>query len=541
MFIFRSLKHQILAMVLAAALVIALSSLYIYFRMSQTAQIQSVLIEENRNAIEVAVRVKRSLGNVERDLYHLLAEPNAAEIKTLTVSSIANSSALEEDMQSLKPLFKENRSLQEMIKLNSVMTPKRMNIIRFAKNNQKEEALAELRNLRRELDRITQLSTALTEFAQRNLTSIATKTQKSTHKTLVIIIAANFASIVLLMLGSCLYASSISMSIIDIMHSLRALSRGDLTVWIPTYSSTQRKDEVGEMTRSMGKMVTHLNGLIQAVVTRSASMQNNIIQVGNVAKGAATSTEILSEVTNELHISASTVREQTETTQSRFEYALTESVETTTRMQGDVEALGSLQEAFRQFSQDLQHNIVNTHKLNQTVDSIGIMTRTISDISARTNLLALNASIESARAGEQGRGFAVVADEVRMLAERTSEATKEINTLASEIKNQVKSSADSLSISGTWVGSNLDQIIMLTNSVQDTCDNANRLREIMREASIAMQHQTEVVERIHHHAEKLQDITQKSSDQVTILNQATSVLTISSNELGSLVQSFKVS
>ncbi len=169
------------------------------------------------------------------------------------------------------------------------------------------------------------------------------------------------------------------------------------------------------------------------------------------------------------------------------------------------------------------------------------MTRTISDISARTNLLALNASIESARAGEQGRGFAVVADEVRMLAERTSEATKEINMLASEIKNQVKSSVDSLSISGTWVGSNLDQIIMLTNSVQDTCDNANRLREIMREASIAMQLQTEVVERIHHHAEKLQDITQKSSDQVNILNQATSVLTISSNELGSLVQSFKVS
>ncbi|MES2206495.1 MAG: methyl-accepting chemotaxis protein [Pseudomonadota bacterium] len=541
MFIFRSLKHQILAMVLAAALVIALSSLYIYFRMSQTAQIQSVLVEENRNAIEVAVRVKRSLGNVERDLYHLLAEPDPAEIKTLTVSSIANSSALEEDMQSLKPLFKENRSLQEMIKLNGIMAPKRMNVIRFAKNNKKEEALAELRNLRRELDRIAQLSTALTEFAQRNLTSIATKTQESTHKTLVIIIAANFASIVLLMLGSWLYASSISMSIIDIMHSLRALSRGDLTVWIPTYSSTQRKDEVGEMTRSMGKMVTHLSGLIQAVVSRSASMQNNIIQVGNVAKGAAASTEILFEVTNELNISASTVREQTETTQSRFEHALTESVETTTRMQGDVEALGSLQEAFRQFSEDLQHNIVNTHKLNQTVDSIGVMTRTISDISARTNLLALNASIESARAGEQGRGFAVVADEVRMLAERTSEATKEINTLASEIKNQVKSSVDSLSISGTWVGSNLDQIIMLTNSVQDTCDNANRLREIMREASIAMQHQTEVVERIHHHAEKLQDITQKSSDQVNILNQATSVLTISSNELGSLVQSFKVS
>lgn len=96
--------------------------------------------------------------------------------------------------------------------------------------------------------------------------------------------------------------------------------------------------------------------------------------------------------------------------------------------------LGIALQTLRDLDDTAAQSATTVSEVQNSSQSIAAMVQVIEDISEQTNLLALNAAIEAARAGEQGRGFAVVADEVRTLAQRTQEATVDIQGLINALR-----------------------------------------------------------------------------------------------------------
>jgi len=160
-------------------------------------------------------------------------------------------------------------------------------------------------------------------------------------------------------------------------------------------------------------------------------------------------------------------------------------------------------------------------QLQQNVDSVKAITKTIFDISSQTNLLALNASIESARAGEAGKGFAVVADEIRTLSERTRTETENItqilDTLAENTTQTAKAIDRSLKIGNVQE----TMIIEISGQFEEINANVSKLAEDVNEIGRLLTNLTDA------NTEIVSDITTLSAvtEEVTASAQQSSEMT----------------
>ena len=121
-------------------------------------------------------------------------------------------------------------------------------------------------------------------------------------------------------------------------------------------------------------------------------------------------------------------------------------------------------------------------EISESSNKISKITSVIEEISFQTNLLALNAGVEAARAGEAGRGFAVVASEVRALAQRSSEAAREIAGLISDSADQVKRGVDLVGQAGNALDgiqrSVAEIVTFMSDITASTTEQASGLSEV---------------------------------------------------------------
>jgi twitching motility protein PilJ len=193
---------------------------------------------------------------------------------------------------------------------------------------------------------------------------------------------------------------------------------------------------------------------------------------------------------------------------------------------------------------DIRSQIQETSKrikrLGESSLEIGEIVELISDITEQTNVLALNAAIQAASAGEAGRGFSVVAEEVQRLAERSGEATKQIEAIVKTIQADTQDAVAAMEKSTVGVVEGAKLSDAAGQALTEIQSVSRELAELIGRISAQTQMQSTSVTEVTRGMQGILKITEETSEGAKQTNVSIGQLTKLAAELRSSVAGFKV-
>lgn len=228
-------------------------------------------------------------------------------------------------------------------------------------------------------------------------------------------------------------------AIMRLLDEMGSLAEGDLTV-----KATVTEDMTGAIADSINFAVEQLRTLVTTIndtsVQVAASAQETQATAMQLADAAEHQAQEINSATDRINEIAASINQVSRNSADSAEVAR-RSVQIATSGAGVVRQTIAGMDSIRDQIQETSKRI---KRLGESSQEIGSIVELINDISEQTNILALNAAIQAASAGEAGRGFAVVADEVQRLAERSSHATKRIESLVQTIQADTNEAVSSM-------------------------------------------------------------------------------------------------
>lgn len=371
---------------------------------------------------------------------------------------------------------------------------------------------------------------------------IAAAARSATVPILVLAVAGVLAGLVLTVIATHRLVDPLR----RLVSAAQQLAAGNLTVRV----DTRLTDEVGMLSRAFNDMVTTLNRLVASTVSAGRQMAQHSEHLAGASGQASQAVQDIARQMEDTHDSFLRQEEQIQQTTAAMEQLtaavdqiavgsqeqaneMGEMANLVEAMAGAIaaiaqEAAGVLEfsesaalsarsggETLRKAIEGLQtiQVVVNdaasrVAALDERSDQITRMVDMISEIADQTSLLSLNAAIEAARAGDEGRGFAVVAQEVRRLADRSSEAAREIRDMVGQIRSEIAASVAFMNQSAAMVNeqaasagdvdASLQALVLQAdesrNRIERITDAARRADEQGREVVRAMQNINAIVE-----------------------------------------------
>uniref|UniRef100_UPI002899DFFF methyl-accepting chemotaxis protein n=1 Tax=Anaerosporobacter sp. TaxID=1872529 RepID=UPI002899DFFF len=224
--------------------------------------------------------------------------------------------------------------------------------------------------------------------------------------------------------------------------------------------SSEVKDSTIEVSKSSEVITSSMAAISGAVV----EIEQGMVEQADAANSCLNQMNTLADSINE-------VTESTETMVSLEKH-------TNNILESNYEALQELYEKAQGTSDITAKIVIDMEALSTQSSSITQIIDTIEDISAQSNLLSLNASIEAARAGTLGKGFAVVAQEIGKLAGQSLEAAQDVKVIAEGISKQTKETSKNVMVAKDTVS---EQSIALNKTMEGYNDISTQMQELMKQ------------------------------------------------------------
>ncbi|SDA77212.1 HAMP domain-containing protein [Lachnospiraceae bacterium G11] len=298
-------------------------------------------------------------------------------------------------------------------------------------------------------------------------------------------------------MGVFVIARSISKGIKGTKERLDVLATNDLSAAVP---ETKARDEIGQMSRSFGKMQQNLRTVITTLYAQSDELAESCESMNAATTQASESMETIKNAAGELAATATQTAGDVETIASdmnRLDAIMGDSVDST-------KALAEASDLIRRASAEGMKIVENLTSVNNdcvaafdsifegiasvegSANRISDASELISSIAGQTNLLSLNASIEAARAGDAGRGFSVVAEEIRKLSDESEQNVSTINSLLDELQANTRSAIDKSEMVKGFVEAQNESVAKTRESFEGivaAIDDVNRAVSLLSEVN----------------------------------------------------------
>ena len=290
-------------------------------------------------------------------------------------------------------------------------------------------------------------------------------------------------------------------AILRLLDEMGDLADGDLTV-----SATVTEDITGAIADSVNytidalrSLVEQINSTTMQVASAAQETQATALHLTDASEHQA---QQITEVSSAITQMAGSIEEVSNNASQSSEVAK-QSVSLAAQGNAAVKKAIYGMDTIREQIQETSKRI---KRLGESSQQIGDIVELINDIAEQTNILSLNAAIQAAMAGEAGRGFAVVADEVQRLAERSSNATRQIDALVKTIQSDTSEAISSMEQSTSEVvagaklsqdaGTSLEQIEAVSHQLAELINNISANAKQQATAAVSTSENMNVIQEI---------------------------------------------